>query len=80
MEEKEKTTEENPNMTKMCLEYFRQTKPSNEKDFYNTTMQLNRNYSARLRADKNLGRRTSSLRLTTRVAGSGARLDQTSLV
>ena len=45
--------EENPNMTKMPLEYFRQTKPSNEKDFYNTTMQLNRNCSAKLHADKN---------------------------
>ena len=53
MEEKEKTTEENPNMTKMRLEYFRQAKPSNDKDFYNTTMQLNRNYSVRLHADKN---------------------------
>ena len=53
MDEKEKTTEENPTMTKMLLEYFRQTKPSNDKDFYNTTMQLNRNYSVRLRVDKN---------------------------
>ena len=53
MDEKEKTTEENPNMTKMLLEYFRQAKPSDYKDFYNTTMQLNRNYSARLHVDKN---------------------------
>ena len=53
MEEKEKTTEENPNMTNMLLEYFRQTKPSNEKDLYDTTMQLNRNYSAKLHVDKN---------------------------
>ena len=53
MEEKEKTADETPNMTNMRLEYFRQTKPSNEKDFYNTTMQLNRNYSARLHVDKN---------------------------
>ena len=54
MEEKEKTTEENPTMTKMLLEYSRQTKPSGEKDFYNTTMQLNRNYSARLHVDRNI--------------------------
>ena len=53
MEEKENTTEENPNMTKMLLEYSRQTKPSDEKDFYNTTMQLNRNDSVRLHVDKN---------------------------
>ena len=53
MEEKEKTTEDNPNMTKMRLECSRQTKPSDDKDLYNTTMQLNRNYSARLHVDKN---------------------------
>ena len=53
MEEKEKTTDETPTMTKMLLEYFRQTKPSSDKDFYNTTMQLNRNYSAKLHVDKN---------------------------
>ena len=53
MEEKEKTTEENLNMTKMLLEYFRQAKPSGEKDCYKTAMQLNRNYSVRLRVDKN---------------------------
>ena len=53
MEEKEKTTEENPTMANMLLEYFRQTKPPYEKDFYNTAMQLNRNYLARLHVDKN---------------------------
>ena len=53
MGEKEKTTGENPNMTKLLLEYFRQAKPSEEKEFYNTAMQLNRNYSARLHVDKN---------------------------
>ena len=53
MEEKEKTTEENPNMTNMLLEYPRQARPSDDKDFYNTAMQLNRNYSVRLRVDKN---------------------------
>ena len=53
MDEKEKTTEDNPNMTKMLLEYARQTKPSDEKEFYNTAMQLNRNYSARPHVDKN---------------------------
>ena len=55
MEEKEeeKKKEENPHMAITLLEYFRQTKPPYEKDFYNTTMQLNRNYSARLRVDKN---------------------------
>ena len=52
-EEKEKTKEENPNTTKMRLSDFRQTKPSYEKDFYNTAVQLNRNYSARLHVDKN---------------------------
>ena len=53
MEETEKATEENPTMANMLLEYFRQTKPPYEKEFYNTTMQLNRNYSVRLRVDKN---------------------------
>ena len=53
MEEKEKTTDETPNMPKMLFEYFRQTKPSNEKEIYNTTMQLNRNYSAKIHVDKN---------------------------
>ena len=53
MEEKERTMEENPTMTNMLLEYVRQTKPPYEKYFYNTTMQLNRNYSARLHVDKN---------------------------
>ena len=51
--EKKKKKEGRPNTTKMLLEYFRQTKPSYEKDFYYTTMQLNRNYSARLHVDKN---------------------------
>ena len=40
-------------MAKMLVEHLRQTKQSYEKDFYNTTMQLNRNYSARLHVDKN---------------------------
>ena len=53
MDEKEKATEEDPNMTQMRLEYPRQTKPSDEKDFYNSAMQLNRNYSVRLHVDKN---------------------------
>ena len=52
-DEKEKTKEGNPNTTKMLLESFRQAKPPYEKDFYNTTMELNRNYSARLHVDKN---------------------------
>jgi len=52
-EETEKAKEDNPNMTKMVLEYFRQTKPSYEKDFFNTTTQLNRNYPARPHVDKN---------------------------
>ena len=54
MEEKEKTTEETPNTTKMLLEYFRQAKPSNEKGLYNTEMELHRSYSVRPRVDKNI--------------------------
>jgi len=54
MEEKEENKrEDNPHIASILLEYFRQTKPPNEKEFYNTTMQLNRNYSARLHVDKN---------------------------
>ena len=46
-------TKANPNMTKMLLQYYQQTKPKEETFFHNTTMQLNRNYSARLHVDKN---------------------------
>ena len=37
----------------MLLDFYKQTKPATETNFFNTTMQLNRNYSARLHVDKN---------------------------
>ena len=44
-------TKTHPNMTKMFLDVYKQTKPAMDANF-NLTMQLNRNYSARLHADK----------------------------
>ena len=43
-------TKAHPNMTKMFLDVYKQTKPAMDTNF-NLTMQLNRNYSARLHAD-----------------------------
>ena len=37
----------------MLLDFYKQTKPAKETNFFNTTMQLNRNYSAMLHVDKN---------------------------
>ena len=37
----------------MLLDFYKQAKPTKETNFFNTTMQLNRNYSARLHVDKN---------------------------
>ena len=50
------------------------------KDFYNTAMQLNRNYSARLHVDKNNHGPSYIIALGDyEGAGIGATLDQTSL-
>ena len=37
----------------MLLDFYKQAKPATETNFFNITMQLNRNYSARLHVDKN---------------------------
>ena len=44
-------TKAHPNMTKMFLDVYKQTKPAMDTNF-NLTMQLNRNYSARLHVNK----------------------------
>ena len=41
------------NRAKMLLDFYKQAKSTKETNFFNTTMQLNRNYSARLHVDKN---------------------------
>ena len=45
-------TKAHPSMTKVLLDVYKQTKPAKEANFLSLTMQLNRNYSARLHVDK----------------------------
>ena len=46
-----RSTKAHPSMTKMLLDFYKQTKPAKDTNFFNTAMQLKRNYSARLHVD-----------------------------
>ena len=46
-------TKAHPNITRMLLDFYKQTKPAKETNLLNLMMQLHRNYSARLHVDTN---------------------------